>query len=631
MSGIAVIFHTNGQAADKEVMECMLLRLAHRGKDGRGIWSSGAVALGQVVHWTTPESTQIGPPVRAQQSNLVLVADVRIDNRADLLGALYAPGNRQIIISDEELVLKAYQRWGEACPERLVGDFCFAIWDGRNRTLFCARDHMGVKPLYYSSGSRLFLCASEIKALFCHARTPRRLNEVRVADYLAMNFEDKVITFYRDIYRLPPGHSVSVGPKGLRIRCYWSLDASSDIRLKSDSEYAESFRDIFTQAVRYRLRSHRPLGFLLSGGLDSSSIVCVARQLAKNRGGAPLIAFSASFPDFPQLNEQAFIDEVVASGGIEVNSVCADQVGPLHDFERVFLHQDEPFHAPNLFVYWVLAAAAVERGVDILVDGVDGDTIVSHGLEFLVELFWSARVWRLASEIRWLARRTGHARRRIAWHQAIRPSLIEPLLLRWKWLSSGVGKGLSDAPLTVNRAFARRVGWSERYRALLGKRAWPSCSLKETHWRQITSGIIPFYLEVNDKAAAAFGLDHRHPFFDRRLVEFCYGLPSEQKLKAGWDRVVQRRAMDGILPKRIQWRIWKAHWGLNFERGLMQFHRTLLEDFLADGAAPVWEYVDRLALLAAYKRCRANGLTERDGMSLWVAVTLGLWLQRMGI
>src|SRR3989454_9825112 len=279
----------------------MLARLAHRGPDGAGVWSGGAVGLGHRLLHTTPESLREHLPLASGDGTLVLTADARIDNRGELLAAL----GRGVEATDAELILAAYERWGERCPEHLLGDFAFVIWDARRATLFCARDHFGVKPFYYyHAPGRLFCFASEIKGLLALAEVPRRLNETRVADYLVPLLEDKVITFYQDILRLPPAHRMTVTRQGVRIEQYWALDPEREIRMKSDADYAAAFREIFTEAVRCRLRSAFPVGSMLSGGLDSSSIVCVARQLLAQDGGETLHTFSPVFDDVREGGER---------------------------------------------------------------------------------------------------------------------------------------------------------------------------------------------------------------------------------------------------------------------------------------------------------------------------------------
>src|SRR5881296_79829 len=223
MSAIVGIYFLDGRVVDGAALQSMVEQLAHRGPDGSGVWSEKEVGLGHRMLWTTPESLLEKFPLVNAAGDLVLTADARIDNRDELLAALGLESPPIQGISDGQLILRAYERWGERCPDRLLGDFAFAVWDRREQVLFCARDHFGVKPFYYYRADRLFAFASEIKALLCLPEAPRRLNEVRVADYLdgGLLLGDKAGTFYQDILRLPPGHSLTIGPDRVQLRAYW--------------------------------------------------------------------------------------------------------------------------------------------------------------------------------------------------------------------------------------------------------------------------------------------------------------------------------------------------------------------------------------------------------------------------
>ena len=357
MSGIVGIYFLDGRPVDRMVLERMTESIAHRGPDRAGMWNRGSVGLGHRMLWTTPESLHeqlpLVNPVRLgsrvglssygvnERGKLILTADARIDNREELMAALDLTGDPEREISDSELILSAYERWGECCSEKLLGDFAFAIWDGRRQHLFLARDHFGVKPIYYYRSSRVFVFASEIKALLCVPEVPRRLNEARVADYLVPMMDDRVVTFYKEIFRLPPGHSMIVGREEVPARPYWALDPSHEVRYRSDGEYAEAFCQLFTEAVRCRLRSAFPVGSMLSGGLDSSSVVCMARALLRENGNQRLHSFSAIFEDVPECDERPFINAILAQGGLEPHFVHADRISPLADLDRVFHHEEE--------------------------------------------------------------------------------------------------------------------------------------------------------------------------------------------------------------------------------------------------------------------------------------------------
>lgn len=609
-------------------LERMVESVAHRGPDGAGVWSEGPIGLGHRMLHTTPESLHETLPLVNKTGDLVLTADARIDNRDELIGALGINGRRRAEITDSELILSAYESWGERCPEKLLGDFAFAVWDRRRQILFCARDHMGVKPFYYWSG-RTFVFASEIKALLCVPEVPRRLNEVRVADYLVPILEDKAITFYQDILRLPPAHRMSVSRDGARIEPYWSLDPSREIHCSSDEEYAEAFREIFTEAVRCRLRSASPVGSMLSGGLDSSSIVCVARQLLAHDGDRQLRTFSAIFPDVPQSDESAFIDAVLAQGKLEPHYVRADRLSPLADLDRILHHQDEAFWAPNLFLHWGLYSAAHEQGVRVLLDGIDGDITVSHGIGYLSQLARTGHWVTLAMEINGLSKRFNRSPWRILLLHAIKPILPEPLQKTWRLLRGR--KGPTWAVNTIiNPDFARRVGLADRVQALQGWQSRPARTQREDHYLGLTHGLIPYALEVANRAAAGFSIEPQYPFFDKRLAQFCLALPPGQKLNRGWTRMVMRRAMNNVLPTAVQWRGGKADLSPNFIRSLLASRRDLLEEVVLDDPHPIQEYVDVPDLRQAYHRY-LSGSAEADALSVWKSATLALWLRHTGL
>lgn len=634
MSGIAGLYRGDGQPADHRGVERMVAALAHRGPEAAGVWCDGAMALGHAAMWTTPEARHERLPRTVDAHRLTITADARLDNRRELTAWLGIAGAPAVDIGDGELILRAYERWGADCVERLVGDFAFAVWDGRTQTLFCARDHIGVKPFYYHEAPGLVLFASEIKALLTSPAVPYRLNALRVADHLAGLFDDPAITFYRGISRLPAGHTLTANRAGTRVAPYWSLDPTRALALGSDEAYTEAFRECFTEAVRCRLRGSS-VGCLLSGGLDTSSIVATARLVRDNAGNANLDTFSAIFPGLPpadleKIDERAFIDAVVAQGGLEAHYVRGDLLSPLNDVDRALWHLDEAFAAPNLYLHWALYGAARGRGVRALLDGIDGDTTVSHGLEYLAELTRGARIVTLSRELRALSRRYNRSARRLFWRFGVQPLVPEPV-----HRAAGFIRGRTAPAWMANTVmkpeFARRVGIVERVEASERMRRRPARSAREAHWRGMSSGLIPYALEIADKAAAAFGVEPRYPFLDRRLMQLCLALPPDQKLRDGWPRSVLRRAMGGILPERVRWRPGKANLSPNFKRRLLTGDEGLLREVILGHSEVLDEYVDILALRRAYERYVAEPTSEVDALTVYSAVVLALWLQRAKI
>ena len=242
MSGITGIFRRDGKDVDPSDIKKMNDKIAHRGPDGSKVWCEGPVAFGHQMLHTTPESLHEILPFEDEESGLVITADARIDNREDLAPKLGIEDNEHV--SDSYFILKAYEKWGEKCPEELLGDFAFAIWDKNRETLFCARDHMGVKPFYYYLSDDVFYLSSEKKGLLVANEIPKKINEVRVADYLTFFVNDKEITFYEEIFRLKPAYYVIMDFL-IMMRCYWDLNPNQEIIMDSDEEYAEKFLQIF--------------------------------------------------------------------------------------------------------------------------------------------------------------------------------------------------------------------------------------------------------------------------------------------------------------------------------------------------------------------------------------------------
>jgi asparagine synthase (glutamine-hydrolysing) len=604
--------------------------LLHRGPDVAGTWSEGPVGVGHRMLWTTPESLREKLPLVEKSGSLVITADARLDNRDELIASLGLGGRPREVVADSELILGAYKRWGEHCPERLLGDFAFAIWDRRRQKLFCARDHMGVKPFYYHLSDRAFVFASEIKALLCVAEVPRQLNEVRVADYLMETVEDKESTFYEGVLRLPPAHSMNVGREEVSVRTYWALDPSREVRLRSDEEYAEVYRELFTEAVRCRLRSAFPVGSLLSGGLDSSSIVCVARELLEREEDRQLRTFSATFEDLPQSDERPFIGAVLDQGGLEHYPVQgADLLSPLANLDHVLWHEDEPFAVPNLSMYWSLCRAAHQQGARILLNGDGGDNALSHGRAYLTELARTGRWMTIATEIYGLSRHSHLSPRGLLLSNVLRP--LAPASVRWVWR---VLRRRNRPPWAVDTVirpdFVRRVGLAGRYQTLERAQARPARTLREEHWLDLTGGHHAAVLEVDDRVHAAFSIEGRFPFYDRRLLEFCLALPPEQKLDKGWTRVVARRALAGSLPKEVQWRGSKGNLSPNFHRGMLTSDREFLEEKTSEDLRPIEPYVDVAALREAYRKYELRP-TDVAGGTIWSAVTLAFWLRQTGL
>jgi asparagine synthase (glutamine-hydrolysing) len=516
MSGMAGLFNLDGRLAMREDLEAMGVALAHRGGDADGTWVSDRVGLIHRTRWITPESRTERLPSECR--GLAITSDTRLDNRDELARELGADPRS----SDSSLIVMAYEKWGERCPEKLLGDFAFALWDVRNQRLFCARDHLGGKPFCYYASKTQFAFASETAGLLALREVPRRSIDFTEDSY----HDDKARTSFRDIFRLPPASTLIVDSQGIRIREYWRLDPHRENRMKT-REYEDAFRELFREAVRCRLRSAYLVGSTLSGGLDSSSVVCMARTLVTE----PLRTYSAVSDDLDACPEFKFVRHVLASGPLRPTLIAVREA-PRFSSE---VHDPDPVDSGYLFIPRMLHAAAARDGVRVMLDGADGDVTTSLGYDYLSYVA-QEQGWRaFFREWKGRMRRTGKGSARVLMGSAIGPRLPN-------WLQSILG---------LSRCSRHR-------------------SLRECHFSMLTSGFLPFGLELYDRSAARFGIEARHPFFDKRLVEFCLALPADQKVFEGWTKSILRRAMRGLLPEAVRLRTDKVNLVSPFRAGLTE-------------------------------------------------------------
>lgn len=644
MSGIAARFCPERRS--DVVADCrrMVERLAHRGPDGRGVWGDGPVALGHLRFASTPEAVFERQPLVSADGRLAMTADVRLDNRAELAAGLGITLDPAVPIPDSALVLAAYDRWGDACPARLLGDFAFVVWDASRRALFCARDHGGVRPLLYAAIGRGVACASEAKALLALPGVSSWPDDTQIADYLVGDPADPAATFYRDVRRLPAGHTLTVAGDRLTVRPYWAPDPTAELRLSSDGEYVEAFRAIFDEAVRCRLRSSEPPAALLSGGLDSSSIAAVAAAQFAQAGAPPLLTFSCTYDAAPSADERPFQRAVLRAGGYRPREVSMDRASPLDDLDRLLDVAEGPPLGPGIASQRALYRAIREAGVRVLLDGHGGDEAVSHGDGYLTELALAGHWWALVREAGGISSTFAEP----FWPlvgRLVRFSLSRSAAFRTAWQAGGrarqqVGRALGrpagpadERPIgvgLVQPTLARRVGLEERRAERRRAHARAVRSERALHHHILTDGRQALGLEILDRAAADAGLDPRYPFWDKRLVEFCLSLPGDQKLRNGWSRSILRRAMAGVLPPEVQWRTDKTDFTPAIADGLRRLDLDRLRQVAYASSSPVAEYLDLAAVRRRYERFVAGGpaSTPHDTQEIWLAAALALWLER---
>jgi asparagine synthase (glutamine-hydrolysing) len=615
MSAITGIFYRNGRNGEPKLIQKMNESLSHRGPDGSDVWCDGSIALGHLMLQTTPESLHEKLPHHDSTSGLVITADARIDNRKELSVELDIEDKEYI--SDSYFILKAYEKWGENCPEYLLGDFAFAIWDENEEKLFCARDHMGVKPFYYYLDDDLFVFATEIRALFCVPGVPCKLNEKMVAFFL-MSINDNKSTFYENIFSFNPAHSISINSKKGKKRKYWELNEKSEIIMDSEEEYAQKFRELFREAVNCRLRSAYPVGFQLSGGLDSSSVLCMAKEIfkGKKRNSKKIQSFSLIFNDIP-CDERFYIKKVTDTGAINPNFVLGDEINPLENVEKVLRHHEQPIYTPNIALIWNLCKKMQEKNIRIVLGGEGGDPVVSHGQYYLRDL---AVTWKWKTLFQELYKYSKNDNEK-SFYGLFKNNIVFPMIPEYIKKPIRPAYNNTSEISILNKEFGQKIK-AEKYLKDMYRTNNDNNTAKKNHYHKITEKLLS-PMQLVDKINSAFSLESRHPFYDKRLIEFCYAIPTNIKFRSGWSRYILRIAMTGILPKENQWRTDKTRLNYYYERNLLLYEKELLDETINSENRIVENYVDINTVKNLYQ-LYLEGKTNST-YKLWLILMVYLW------
>jgi asparagine synthase (glutamine-hydrolysing) len=560
MSGIAAIFQRNGCPVDRLQLRTMLARLAHRGPDAQADWADGIIGLGHVLLQTTPESQYESQPLPSRCGRYAISADARIDNRDELLSTLQLSDRPHHQISDCELILAAYQCWGTACPAHLLGDFAFVIWDARQQRLFCARDPFGMRPLLYSCHADCCVVGSESAALLALRRYA--VNEAMVAEYLTTTITSLQETLYQGIERVPPAHSLSVTCEGMQIQCYWQIDCEQHLIYRDSAEYADHARQLLRQAVYCRVRSQHPIGVQVSGGLDSSSVAALAADMLKSgQITIPIHYYSMRFPGIEAADEGTYIADLATHWRFDPHISEPQPQAAACFLPQIAAYRDIPDY-PSSAMQVGLMQQARSHGVRVILSGTGGDEWFAGSLYFYATLLRQAQFGTIWRELQHATRAWGIGG---ALYRMFSYGIVPLIPPGWRQVLRRVLRR-PDLPSWIDAVFAKRIGLAERMQP---KSTMPGDDAFQQMIATLYDGGQIHGLELQDRFAQRYGIEERHPLYDRRIVEFALSIPNQQHRQAAVHKRVLRQAMQQYLPTRIAQRRDKAHFSHLFAETLL--------------------------------------------------------------
>jgi asparagine synthase (glutamine-hydrolysing) len=559
MCGIAGIIKFNSTVRVEEVKN-MTDSIRHRGPDGEGCWisSNGKAGLGHRRLSIIDLSDAGAQPMLSADNRFSIVFNGEIYNYIEIKKQLIKEGHAFHTSTDTEVLLTLYSIKGADCLQDLDGMFAFAIWDEKEQTLFCARDRFGEKPFYYHYiQGKLFVFASEIKSLHAYG-IPLEFHPHRVGWYFndkyALNNPKKQNeTFYKDIQKLEAGYYATVNNDLTLVKKkYWDIDVNNINFSITLDEAKEQFSSLFHQSIQRRLRSDVPVGTSLSGGLDSSSVVCVIADLLQNTGGSQK-TFSARFKNYDK-DEGAFIEEVIKGKALQAYYTWPDGEDLFSAFEQFLYHQEEPVGTANQFSQWEVMKLAKKENVTVLLDGQGADEIVTgykHYFDIYLKELHKSFPNRFQKEL------DGYVTNINSQYQFTPEQNIQkPLSSKAKELVYPFYAHLVKPFRPVRKNYSGLMDPDYGVQAYNSHYYYYDYNqgLNQGLYNDAKNGKLEDLLRYGDKNSMAHSREVRLPFLSHELVEFVFSLPPWFKIHDGWSKFILRDALKDLLPPKIAWR-----------------------------------------------------------------------------
>ena len=639
MCGIAGILHLDGSLCDRSDVQRITDALAHRGPDGSGIYTDGSVGLGHRRLAILDLSESGKQPMSVLDGRYRITFNGEVFNFLELRRELLKIGQTFHSETDTEVIVAAYHHWGADCVLKFNGMWAFAIWDSQRRELFLSRDRFGIKPLHYLSEPRRFVFASELKSFLHLHDFAARENEEELRRALTTRGESEEETLVQGVKLLRPGHNLLVSTSRTRIWCWWrTLDYLTDVP-KRFPEQAERFRELFFDACGLRLRSDVPVATCLSGGMDSSSILCSVSALpaVDNAGGSERRtndfhrAYVATFEGTRQ-DEREYAEATIAKAGADARYIAMKADTLLQDLAQ-YAYDFEIIGSALLLPIWAIYRALRKDGIVVSLDGHGADELLTGYEDSLRSLLKShgsllqapLRTLDVVSSVTAMEPGTG-------WNAFARLLVdSDPFLRRVQDTARRARRPFKSAPVMQVK---KDPQWTISSTATAGPEMDNNERLamntlsplnRQLYW-MFHHGVLQSILRKYDRLSMAHGVEIRMPFMDWRLVCYAFSLPDESKVGGGYTKRVLREAMRGVLPEKVRTRKTKLgfvspieNW-LNGDLGDWVWERVNTKRFLE---SDVWNGPAIRDFIAP--RQSAKNWTRSDALRVWMYVQADLW------
>jgi asparagine synthase (glutamine-hydrolysing) len=619
MCGICGVLDCNGELIDGELVARMAGALQHRGPDGSGLYISREIGLGH-RRLSIIDLDGGAQPITNEDSTLHLVFNGEIYNFIELREELLAHGHVFKTRSDTEVIIHSYEQWGPDCVSRFNGMFAIALWDSIRKQLFLARDHLGVKPLYYTRIRNKFLFASEIKALLMERECPRAVDLRSLSNLFTLRYVPSPDTMFRDIKKIPPGHWMIVGSSGVEITRYWKWVPT--LHRVSRADLIEQYQELLEDAVRLQMRSDVPVGLFLSSGIDSGALLAIMSQYS----GTPIRTFTIGFEEGERSNETEGARELAAMFAAEHSEMIVSARHYQDYYQRYLWDLEEPVGNESAAAFYFVSRIA-SSSVKVALTGQGADEPWA-GYHRHLGAKLSQVYSRLPSAV---TESFGRVVEKYATNETLRRSLVslgsQDVLSRFIRIYSFYSDNMKSHLFQPWVKDQISVDGAEAKQALAELQADVAHldALTQILYLDTRTNLPDDLLMVSDKTAMTNSLEARVPFLDYRLVQFIETIPPGLKLRGIQGKYLHKKAVEKWLPKRIVYRKKKgfanpvAHW---LRATMLQFMRECL---LSEGAA-VHRYFDKAYITRLIEEHQTN--QKNHLRHLYLLISFELWHQQ---